>query len=295
MMIWRVMNPSRPWVRTASETWTYLLELPAHAGPAKRSTATSVVRSGRDRRVLEPARRGVRIPLGRRRASAAPSFSIETSASRLGIRPADGVSDADPGKGIAVSVARGTIANVTVRTPADPVRGRLARGDKRWLSIWALNTNARYTVVATAVDRDGRTVTARSTFRTLDPARTIDTHSFQGYRKTYGVGMPEAPATRRLPVAASTTTSKRLGTGASGPPLATWTKTSVPPAHEREPARCSSRVVESLDRSSASRATREGDPTYSRVETATTTPHATRTVPIIMSQYPGPSDTPKPP
>jgi hypothetical protein len=86
--------------------------------------------------------------------------------------------------------------------------------------------------------------------------------------------------------------SKRLlGTGASGPPLATWTKTSVPPAHEREPARCSSRVVESLDRSSASRATREGDPTYSRVEKATTTPHATRTVPIIMSQYPGPSDT----
>jgi hypothetical protein len=83
----------------------------------------------------------------------APSVPVETSAARLGIRPADGVSDADPEKGISVSVARGTITNVTVRTPADPVQGRLARGDRRWHSIWALNTNARYTVVATAVDR----------------------------------------------------------------------------------------------------------------------------------------------
>jgi hypothetical protein len=90
--------------------------------------------------------------------------------------------------------------------------------------------------------------------------------------------------------------SRRLGTLAqSGPPLTTWTKIRVPPDHEREPARCSSRVVESLDRSSASRATRESDPSSSRVETATTTPRATRTVPIIMSQYPGPSDTPKAP
>jgi hypothetical protein len=36
-----------------------------------------------------------------------PSLSVETSAARLGIRPADGVLDADPWKGISVSVARG--------------------------------------------------------------------------------------------------------------------------------------------------------------------------------------------
>jgi hypothetical protein len=35
----------------------------------------------------------------------APSVPVETSAARLGIRPADGVSDADPSKGISVSVA----------------------------------------------------------------------------------------------------------------------------------------------------------------------------------------------
>jgi Bacterial Ig domain len=112
---------------------------------------------------------GVRIPLRHGMRPAAPSASVETNAARLGIRPADGVSDADPWKGISVSVARGTIANVTVRTPADPVQGRLAHDDRRWHSIWALNTHASYTVVETAVDRDGRTVTARSTFRTLHP------------------------------------------------------------------------------------------------------------------------------
>src|SRR5262245_50135083 len=119
-----------------------------------------------------------------------PPVDVETSAARLVIRPGEGVSDADPGRGISIRVALGTIVNVTVQTSADPVQGRLAPGDMRWHSIRTLNTNARYAVVAEAVDRDGRTVTARSTFRTLDPARTFETHIFQGYRKTYGVGMP---------------------------------------------------------------------------------------------------------
>src|SRR5262245_28433478 len=69
---------------------------------------------------------------------------VETNAARLVIHPGDGVSDADPGMGISISVARGTIVNVTVRTSADPVQGRLARGDRRWHSIRTLNTNARY-------------------------------------------------------------------------------------------------------------------------------------------------------
>jgi lipoprotein-anchoring transpeptidase ErfK/SrfK len=145
----------------------------------------------------EPSSAGVR--------PTAASVTPETSAARLRIRPASGVSDADPAEGISVTVERGTITDVTARTLAEAVKGRLAGGKRRWHSSWALNTDARYTVVATAVDRAGRTVTERSTFRTLDPARTFDTHIFQGYHKTYGVGMPviltfSRPITRKAAV-----------------------------------------------------------------------------------------------
>jgi lipoprotein-anchoring transpeptidase ErfK/SrfK len=56
--------------------------------------------------------------------------------------------------------------------------------------MWALETNTRYTVRATAADDTGRTVTEHSTFRTLAPSRTFSTRIFEGYRETYGVGMP---------------------------------------------------------------------------------------------------------
>jgi lipoprotein-anchoring transpeptidase ErfK/SrfK len=160
-------------------------------------------------------------PSGRAARPTTPPVSVETSAARLTIRPADGVLDADPSKGISVRVARGTIANVTVRSPADPVRGRLARGDRRWRSVWALNTNAPYTVVATAVDRNGRTVTARSTFRTLDPARTFSTHIFQGYRKTYGVGMPVILTFSR-PIIRKAAVERSLELRTSEPVVGAW-------------------------------------------------------------------------
>ena len=151
----------------------------------------------------------------------APPISVETSAARLGIRPADGVSDADPGKGISVSVAGGTLVDVTVRTSADPVQGRLAAGSRRWRSVWALGTNARYTVIATAVDRERRTVTARSTFRTLDPARTFDTHIFQGFGKTYGVGMPVV-LTFSHPIIHKAAVERSLELRASEPVVGAW-------------------------------------------------------------------------
>src|SRR5262245_19018424 len=152
---------------------------------------------------------------------AAPSVSVETSLARLVIRPADGVSDADPSNGISVSVTRGTIANVTVRTAADPVQGRIDHGDRRWHSLWALNTNTRYSVVATAVDGDGRTVTARSTFQTLDPARTFYAHIFQGYRKSYGVGMPVILTFSR-PIIRKAAVERSLELWTSKPVVGAW-------------------------------------------------------------------------
>jgi lipoprotein-anchoring transpeptidase ErfK/SrfK len=112
------------------------------------------------------------------------------SAARLSIRPADHHSNVDPGAGISISVARGTITDVTVNSGGDPVPGTLNAGGTAWHSVWALQTDTRYRVRATAVDDAGRSVTKSSAFRTLSPSRTFSTTIFEGYQKTYGVGMP---------------------------------------------------------------------------------------------------------
>jgi lipoprotein-anchoring transpeptidase ErfK/SrfK len=89
-----------------------------------------------------------------------------------------------------VNVSRGRIIDVTASASGDPIEGGFSAGRTAWHSTWALATDTRYTVRATAVDDAGRTVAAHSTFRTLAPSRTFSTTIFQGFRKTYGVGMP---------------------------------------------------------------------------------------------------------
>jgi lipoprotein-anchoring transpeptidase ErfK/SrfK len=122
--------------------------------------------------------------------SARGSEASLASDAMLSISPRDGSRRAEPGAGISVSVAGGTITSVTATAAGDPVEGRLRAGGTAWHSKWALQTDTRYTVRATGVDDAGRTVTQHSTFQTLAPSRTFSTRIFEGYRKTYGVGMP---------------------------------------------------------------------------------------------------------
>ena len=84
----------------------------------------------------------------------------------------------------------GRITAVRARVHGHLVAGRMSASGRVWRSRWALRTGARYTVQAIAVDPAGRRATATSTFRTLAPARTFTTRIFEGYRQTYGVGMP---------------------------------------------------------------------------------------------------------
>ncbi len=123
-------------------------------------------------------------------ASAAGSAQGDASDALLSITPRAGRKAAEPGAGISVTVSGGTITGVSATASGVPVEGRLRAGGTAWHSTWALQTDTRYTVRATAADDMGRTVTERSTFRTLAPSRTFSTTIFEGYRKTYGVGMP---------------------------------------------------------------------------------------------------------
>ena len=79
---------------------------------------------------------------------------------------------------------------VIVRTGGDPVGGTLSASGTVWHSTWALDVSQRYTVLATAVDRSGRQVTQTTSFRTFRPAQTFRTQIVEGYRQSYGVGMP---------------------------------------------------------------------------------------------------------
>jgi lipoprotein-anchoring transpeptidase ErfK/SrfK len=111
------------------------------------------------------------------------------------ITPGNGASGANPSPGITVTAAGGTLKNVAVSTTGDPVAGTYSAGHASWHSTWALNVSQSYTVTATAVSNGGGTsagvtTTKTSTFRTLTPPATFSTQIFEGYRQSYGVGMP---------------------------------------------------------------------------------------------------------
>jgi lipoprotein-anchoring transpeptidase ErfK/SrfK len=106
------------------------------------------------------------------------------------ITPGDGAHGADPSKGITVTAAGGTLKNVAVRTGGDPVAGTYSADHESWHSTWTLNVSQSYTVTATAATSRGVTTTKTATFRTLTPASTFSSHIFEGYKETYGVGMP---------------------------------------------------------------------------------------------------------
>jgi lipoprotein-anchoring transpeptidase ErfK/SrfK len=124
---------------------------------------------------------------GHANVEAGPSV---TAGVRLSIMPASATTDTKPNRGITVTAVGGRISRVVVRTAGDPVTGRLNAAGTVWRSSWALDVSERYTVTATGVGSSGARITRRSSFRTFAPARTFSAQIVEGYRLTYGVGMP---------------------------------------------------------------------------------------------------------
>jgi lipoprotein-anchoring transpeptidase ErfK/SrfK len=112
------------------------------------------------------------------------------SRARIVITPRDGKRRAEPGDGLSIVVKHGTLTSVTAEADGEPVDGAFADGKTSWQSDWALATDTHYVVRATAVDAAGTSVTRSSRFRTLTPQSSVSTTIFEGYQKTYGVGMP---------------------------------------------------------------------------------------------------------
>jgi lipoprotein-anchoring transpeptidase ErfK/SrfK len=112
------------------------------------------------------------------------------SAAQVTITPAGNSMNASPGRGVAVTVSRGTIENVTLLRGTHPVGGTFNASHTAWHTTWALQPSRRYTVTVKAADASHRSVIKTSTFRTLRPSQTFQTQIFEGYHQAYGVGMP---------------------------------------------------------------------------------------------------------
>ncbi len=149
------------------------------------STTTSTGRPGTSGSAA-PAGNGA----GGTAASVAASATPSPTGPAVTITPANGAKAADPSPGITVTAAGGTLRNVAVGAVGEQVPGSYSADRASWHSTWALGVSRSYTVTATAVSGAGVTTTKTATFRTLTPASTFYAQIFEGYKQTYGVGMP---------------------------------------------------------------------------------------------------------
>jgi lipoprotein-anchoring transpeptidase ErfK/SrfK len=153
--------------------------------------------------------------------SASSSGKASESDVRLSIAPAGGETDTRPNRGITVKAVAGRISQVVARAGGERVSGKLNAAGTVWRSTWALEVSRRYTVTATAVGRSGKRVTRRSRFRTFTPARTFSTQIIEGYKQTYGVGMPIILYFNR-PVANRAAVERALEIKTSKPAVGAW-------------------------------------------------------------------------
>jgi lipoprotein-anchoring transpeptidase ErfK/SrfK len=141
--------------------------------------------------------------------------------SQLAITPGNGQRHVNPAKGIAVTAHGDKISHVTVTAGQASVRGTLNQAGTTWRSAWALQPARHYTIHATAVDSSGKTITTASSFSTLTPAATDTAMIFQGYKQTYGVGMP-IRITFSSPVTNKAAVEKSLQVRTSTPVTGAW-------------------------------------------------------------------------
>ena len=108
-----------------------------------------------------------------------------------------------------------------MRTSGDAVSGSLADDGKSWHSTGNLGVSQSYTVTATGTAPSGEKITKTSTFRTLTPAQTFTTQIFEGYKQTYGVGMP-IMLTFSQPITNKAAVERSLELTTSKPVIGAW-------------------------------------------------------------------------
>ena len=129
--------------------------------------------------------------LGGNEAGAGAAAAQRLPAAAVTITPDDGARKARPDRPIVVKVANGKLQDVVISNKGRKIEGDLAAGGTRWESRWTLAPSTKYTVTATALGKDGKTTTTKSSFRTLNPAQTVSAFRVAPDNgEKVGVGMP---------------------------------------------------------------------------------------------------------
>ncbi|MFB7912501.1 Ig-like domain-containing protein [Streptomyces sp. NPDC056061] len=146
----------------------------------------------------------------------------ETSEAQISIAPKDGTDNASINNAAKVTVAKGTLSEVTMTTSTGAaVKGTLAADGKSWKPDAQLERSTTYKISATAKDSKGREAHENSSFTTVSPANSFIGNFTPEDGSTVGVGMPVSinfnkPITDRKAVQAGITVTSSSGQEVAG-------------------------------------------------------------------------------
>ncbi|WP_369183258.1 Ig-like domain-containing protein [Streptomyces sp. Y1] len=119
------------------------------------------------------------------------SGSPRTSAAVITVTPADGATGASFSEPVKVTVTGGTLGTVKVTdSTGKELAGQLSADGTGWTSATAPASGTKYTVAATALDKDKLEADANAVFTTATPANTFVGYFTPEDGSTVGVGMP---------------------------------------------------------------------------------------------------------
>ncbi|KUN56516.1 hypothetical protein AQJ43_02635 [Streptomyces avermitilis] len=115
----------------------------------------------------------------------------KASEAQIKITPKDGSDNASINNAAKVTVSKGTLTDVTMKTAAGTaVAGRISADKKSWSPTGQLERSTSYKITATADDSAGRTAHENASFTTVSPANSFIGNFTPEDGSTVGVGMP---------------------------------------------------------------------------------------------------------
>ncbi|MFI6275771.1 Ig-like domain-containing protein [Streptomyces sp. NPDC050988] len=115
----------------------------------------------------------------------------KSSEAQIKITPKDGSDNASINSAAAVTVTKGTLTDVTMKTTAGAaVAGEISADKKSWKPSAQLERATAYKITATAKDSDGRAAHENASFTTVSPANSFIGNFTPEDGSTVGVGMP---------------------------------------------------------------------------------------------------------
>ncbi|WP_406332522.1 Ig-like domain-containing protein [Streptomyces sp. NBC_00203] len=115
----------------------------------------------------------------------------KASEAQIKITPKDGSDNASINNAAAVTVSKGTLTSVSMKTAAGTaVAGQISADKKSWKPSAQLDRATTYKVAAEATDSAGRTAHENASFTTVSPANSFIGNFTPEDGSTVGVGMP---------------------------------------------------------------------------------------------------------